>query len=275
MNKKYYKIQIIIIFLSFLFISGKPLAAEKGYVFSIVPQQSASKTVRIWGPVLRYVSNKTGHHLRLKIYKDIPTFEGSLHQGNSDFSYMNPYHYVVFHDTPGYEAFAKAKDKRIKGILVVKKDGPIQSVSQLEGAEIAFPSPAAFAASLLIRGWLDQQGVTFTPVYVRSHDSGYLNVSKGRFPASGGVIRTLKNMKTSVRDQLQILHTTPGYTPHAIAAHPRVPTEVVHAVQKAFLSMDQDETGRKLLKALKIKGWEEGRDNDWGDVRALDLKELQ
>lgn len=250
-------------------------AEEKEYLFSIVPQQSASKTVRIWDPVLRYLSERSGHKLRLKVYKDIPTFEQSLSEAEGDFSYMNPYHYTVFHRGSGYQALAKAKDKQIEGILVVKKDGPIKTVAQLEHANLAFPSPAAFAASLLIRGWLTQQGVEFTPVYVRSHDSGYLNVSKDRFLGSGGVMRTFNNMDAKVRNQLRILHTTQGYTPHAIASHPRVPAEVVKDVQKALLSMDRNETSIPLLQELKIKGWQQAHDNDWDDIRALNLQELK
>lgn len=247
-------------------------AAE--YSFSIVPQQSPSKTAKTWGPVLSHLSKQTGHTLKLKTYRSIPEFENALSLGHSDLSYMNPYHYTVFHERSGYQALAKAKNKRIKGILVVKKDSPIQSVAELEGTKLAFPSPAAFAASILPRGGLGQQGIQFNPTYVGSHDSSYLNVAQGRFAAGGGVMRTFNNMKPRVRDKLRILHTTQGYTPHAVAAHSRVPTSVVQAIQKALLNMDQSDDGRKIVKGLKVKGWEKASNSDWDDVRALSMTEL-
>jgi phosphonate transport system substrate-binding protein len=250
-------------------------AKEQEFIFSVVPQQSASKTVKIWDPIVRYLSERSGYSLRLRVYKNIPVFEESLRNEESDFSYMNPYHYTVFHEGHGYQALSKAKNKRIKGILVVKKDGPVNSAKDLNNTKVAFPSPAAFAASLLVRGWLKQQGISFTPVYVRSHDSGYLNVTQRRFPASGGVLRTFNNMSETVRNQLHILYTTDGFTPHAIASHPRVPAAVVEAVQKALLSMDSDETGRALLQSVKIEGWEKGINADWDDVRALNLTALE
>lgn len=250
-------------------------AVETEYLFSVVPQQSASKTAKTWGPVVRYLAEQTGHNLRLRTYKSIDVFERALHRGEADLSYMNPLQYVTSHEKQGYLAFAKAKGKRIKGILVVKKDSPIHTLKQLDGTRLAFPSPGAFAATLLVRADLLQQGVSVTPVYVRSHDSGYLNVTKGRFVASGGVLRTFNNMDANVRDQLRILHTTSAYTPHAIAAHPRVPAVVVTDVQQALLGMAKNENGRKLLQGLKIKAWEKAQNNDWDDVRALNFEGIR
>lgn len=261
-----------IFFLNSIFFCSSINANQ--YNFSVVPQQSASKTLQIWSPVIDYIVEQTGYHLNLKIYKSIPDFEKALGKGQADLSYMNPYHYTIFHQQHGYQPLVKAKDKRIKGIIVVKKNGPVQQPSQLSGAKLAFPSAGAFGASLLTQAWLKQQGVHFTPVYVRSHDSGYLNVSQGRFPACGGVLRTLNNMQPEVRDQLQILHTTEGYTPHAIAAHPRVPAAVIQAIQISLLNMDQNDTGRGLLQQLKINGWQTALDSDWNDVRALQLNEI-
>lgn len=249
-------------------------AAEKTYTFSVVPQQSAIKTAKIWGPILRRLSTETGVYFKLQTNKDIPTFEQHLQQGEYDFSYMNPYHYTVFHNAQGYEAIARAKDKRIQGIVVVRKDSPTQDLQELNNQKLAFPSPAAFAASILPRSYMKQQGINITPDYVSSHDSVYLNVAKGRHLAGGGVVRTFDNFQPVLKNELKILWRTPKYTPHAIAAHPRVPQNVVLAVQETLLSLDQSESGQVLLQTLKVKGFEAGKDADWDDVRALNIQEL-
>jgi len=152
--------------------------------FSVVPQQSASKLARLWTPIVTYLSEKTGHDVRFTTAKDIPTFEARLAEGQYDFAYMNPYHYTVFSSAPGYSAFARQKDKRIKGIVVVRKDSTLRDMEELEGERLAFPSPAAFAASVLPRSHLRTEGIGFTPQYVSSHDSVYLGVARGLFPAA-------------------------------------------------------------------------------------------
>ncbi len=206
------------------------------YTFGVVPQQSGSKLSRLWSPILQYLENETGYHLRFATTRNIPTFEKRLSTGKYDIAYMNPYHYTEHHDITGYNAFAKAKDKRLKGILVVHKDSTLKSLEDLEDQELAFPSNA-FAATLVPRAHFNQLGTDVTPKYVSSHDSVYRNVAKGRYPAGGGVMRTFKNASPEIRDQLRVLWKSDGYTPHAFAAHPRVPPEAVEKIQQAMLKM--------------------------------------
>ena len=133
-----------------LLLSNMALATnDKVYTFGVVPQQSASKLAKTWIPILKYIHKKTGYRLKFKTARTIPVFERRLKKAAYDFSYMNPYHYTVFHASAGYDAFGKAKNKRIKGIIVVRKDSPYKSISELNNKKLAFPSPGAFAATIL------------------------------------------------------------------------------------------------------------------------------
>ncbi len=250
-----------------------PAAAEEppALEFGIVPQQSATRLARLWVPVLEYLGERSGLRLRFKTAPNIPKFEERVAAGEYHFAYMNPYHYTVFHEKPGYVAFAYAADKRLKGIVVVRKDSGIRSLEELKGATMAFPAPAAFAASVLPRAHLRNVGIDVTPKYVSSHDSVYRSVAKGLYPAGGGVVRTFSNMEPAIRDQLRVLWTTDGFTPHAFAARPDVPVGAVDRLQRAMVAMRGDEAGRKLLASLKIDGLQAAHDSAWDDVRALGL----
>ena len=118
-----------------------------------------------------------------------------------------------------------------------------------------------------------QKGIGVVPSYVSSHDSVYRNIAKGRYPAGGGVMRTFRNTAPAYRDKLRILWTSEGYTPHAFASHPRVDEEAVRKLQQAMLDMDKDPRGKVLLKSIRLKGIETGANNEWDDVRALNIKE--
>ncbi|MFT5175377.1 MAG: phosphonate transport system substrate-binding protein [Gammaproteobacteria bacterium] len=240
------------------------------FTFGIVPQQLPSKLLQSWGPVLRYLQQRTGHRFVFRTAADIPTFEQRVTANEYDFAYMNPYHFTVYnHGDTGYQALAKAKDKRIHGILVVRKDSALRTLAELQGATLAFPAPAAFAASVLPRAHLKAESTEFDVRYVSSHDSVYKAVAKGLFPAGGGVLRTFNATDPAVRQQLRILWTSPGYTPHAIAVHPRVPQEVVESVRRALVVMADDEAGRLVLDRLKVKGFAAAANANWDDVRAL------
>ncbi len=262
------------IFAILMLLSSVTVHAER-FTFAIVPQQSASRLAKLWTPIMRHLSDETGHEFVFVTAVDIPTFEKRLENGEYDFSYMNPYHFTVFNQSPGYQAIAKAKDKQIKGIIVARKDSNIQSLAELNGSPLAFPSPAAFAATILTQAELNARDIEFIPNYVSSHDSVYLSVARGLFPAGGGVMRTFKSLDEEVRAQLTPIWITNGYTPHAIAAHPDLNSEIVEEIRRLLVNLHHSSMGMQQLESLKIKGFVSATNNDWDDVRALNIQTLE
>lgn len=260
-----------------LTLSDVGVAAEARTVlkFGIVPQQSASELAKAWMPFLHFLAEKTGYELHFATAKDIPTFEQRLAAGEYDIAYMNPYHYVVFHSSPGYRVLTKESERMLKGIVVVRKNDVIPDISVLAGEVVAFPGPAAFAATILVQGELDRLGISVAPKYVASHDSVYLAVARGFTVAGGGIPRTLENMPPEVRDQLRILWSTSAYTPHAIAVHPRLSAAVAAQLQQAMTTMAADPRGAELLKAIGFKGLTLAQDKDYDDVRRLNIRLLE
>ena len=252
-----------------------PAAMGEPLTFGIVPQQSAQKLARNWGPVCAYLSEKTGIDIRFTTAPDIPEFERRLANSQYDIAYMNPYHYTVFCRSPGYIAFAKQKDKFISGIIVVHKDSTFRDCDDFAGKTLVFPSPAAFAASILTRAHFRKTGISITPKYVKSHDSVYYNVAQGLFAAGGGVKRTFMNTDPDVRKKLRIIWTTDEYTSHAIAAHPRITPTVRDKILAGLLMMNANVHARPLLEAIKFKGFAPAADEMWDDVRALEIDILE
>ncbi len=250
-------------------------AEPASLVFGVVPQQSATTLIKRWGPVLHYLEKKTGISLSFKTAPSIPQFEQKLSEGEYDIAYMNPYHYTVFSQQPGYRAFAREKGKYIQGIVVVQKNSLITSINELESSTIAFPAPAAFAASILPQAMFAQRGITIHPRYVSSHDSVYRTVEKGLLPAGGGIMRTLDNIDANIKNNLRILWKSELYTAHAFAAHPRVSVDALNQLVSAMIVMGQSEEGLVLLDNLKFQGLIRARDADWNDVRSLRLPALK
>ncbi|MCG8490558.1 MAG: phosphate/phosphite/phosphonate ABC transporter substrate-binding protein [Sneathiellales bacterium] len=251
-------------------VSGGQAATGEKLTVGVVPQQSATRLAKIWVPFLQEISKRSGQELVFATAKDIPAFEACLAQGAYDIAYMNPYHYTEFHDAVGYQAFARQKEKRLRGIIVTRQDTDLTELADLDGATVAFPSPAAFGASVVPRAEMKGQGIDITPRYVKSHDSVYRAVSAGMVPAGGGVLRTFNTVDPKIREQLKVIYRTDGYTPHAFAAHPDVPKAVVETIFSAMETLEG--TAEGLLKALGMAGIEPGRNADWDDVRALGLE---
>ena len=248
-----------------------PWASADSFTFSVVPQQNAIKTAQVWAPVIDYLAQVTGHEFKLRTAKDIPAFQDGLAEGIYDFAYMNPYHYTTYSESAGYLPLVHRAGNGIRGVVVIKKGSPIRSLMDLDGRVLGFPAPAAFAATLINRAEIKAAGATVTSKYTSSHDSVYRAVAVGLLDTGGGIGRTLKAADPKVRDQLEILHTTQEYTPHAVAVLPSVDESLRRQVQQALVDM-QD---LALLDRLKISGWQAAVDSDWDDVRALNLQAIQ
>lgn len=245
---------------SYLVIFGLPLlitsafAESRTYTVGVVPQFAPLRTAEIWQPILEEVSRSSGIHLQLKSSPSIPDFEQQCNAGGYDFAYMNPYHLIVTNQSQGYRPLLRDNGRQLHGIIVIKKDSDVQSVDQLNGKIIAFPSPNALGAALIPRAELHEKfNLDTRAIYVKSHSSVYLNVLLGKATAGGGVQKTLSQQPSEIRDQLRILYKTTEIAPHPLTVHPSVTQDVQNKISQAFLTLGSSEQGAKLLNKIPMK----------------------
>jgi phosphonate transport system substrate-binding protein len=226
------------------------------YSFGVVPQFEQRKLYAIWKPIVEELEKQTGLKLKLTTTLQIQDFEKEYLQGNYDFVYMNPYFMVKGIQAKNYIPLVHDKTP-LRGILVVRKDGPIKKIADLKGKTMAFPSPNAIGACLMIRSDLERlYQVTVTPLYVKTHSSVYLHVARDRVPAGGGVQKTLQEQDPLIQESLMVLYTTRPIPSHPIAAHERVPKADRERLQKALFAMGNTEAGRALLSRIPVQALE-------------------
>ena len=240
-------------FLLLLAAAGAVAAEKEVFILAVVPQFTPSEVHRNWTPIVEKLSRATGRHIEIKIYPSIPKFEAAFLNGEIDLAFMNPYHAVMAKRAQGYIPLVRDDANRLTGILVVRHDSPIKSIKELNGKELVFPAPNAFGASLYMRALLaEQEKISITPHYVKTHSNTYRQVIIGEAAAGGGVNNTLKREPPEVQAQLRVLFETPGVPSHPLVAHPRVPEGVREAVTNTLLEMQNDPAGQKLLVEIQI-----------------------
>ncbi len=231
---------------------GRALAAEP-YDFAVVPQFEQRKLFAIWKPVVDELQKRTGIPLRLVATLSIGEFERNFHKGKFDFVYTNPYQVMKEISLQGYIPLVRDRVP-LRGIIVVRKDSPFRNVRALQGKRLAFPSPNAVGACMLIRADLScLYDVTVQPVYVKTHSSVYLHVVNGLTDAGGGVEKTFGEQDPGIRDSLRVIYTTREMPSHPVAAHPRVPKDIREKVRQAFLGMASTAEGRDMLGKIPMK----------------------
>jgi phosphonate transport system substrate-binding protein len=237
-------------FIVFLFTLSA--SAVGSYRIGIVPQFSTMQTAKAWVPVLQQLEITTGYQFELVFYPDIPSFEKAFLVGDTDFVYLNPYHEVMAFDAQGYLPLVR-DNKKLKGILVARKDSSIKKVEDLVNQKIAFPAPNAFGASLWMRAQLTRVfHIPFEAVYVGTHQNVYRQVAMGDVLAGGAVQATLDKESENLRQSLNVIYTTPEVAPHPFSVHPRISKAVATKVQQAILNMAITEENQKKLIAVQL-----------------------
>ena len=254
-------------------VIGTPVsAAEQTLRFGVVPQFDARRIQQIWQPVLNSLEKQSGLHFELVGSPSIPEFEKQLLAGDFDVAYMNPYHLLKAHESQGYTPLVRDVGRTLFGIVVARKDGPVNEVNDLDGKAVAFPAPNALGAALIPRSeFREIYKINIQPEYVRSHSSVYLNVVTGQTVAGGGVQKTLQAQPKNIRDALKIIYKTPQVAPHPVAAHPRLTSAIHEKIREAFLQMGDSPEDNILLAKIPMKQAGQANMEDYAPLKEMGL----
>lgn len=218
---------------------------------AVVPQLTPLEMTRNWAPVVRALGD-AGFACELVVYPSISAFEPEFLRGRADLVYLNPYHMVMARRAHGYEPLLR--DRRLlEGLLVVRKEGWIRDLVQLEAQRISFPSPNALAASMYLRALLQREyRLRYDAHYAMNHRNAIRQVLAGDSAAAGAIRTTLEQEPEHVRQALRVIYTTPGLPPHPVAVHPRVPAPLREIVTDTLLGLASDTAGRAIMAALQL-----------------------
>ena len=237
----------------FFFIFNSFLKAD--ILMGVVPQQGPLKLFKIWQPVANYLSEEIGIKVRFRTEKSINKFAQTLYEGTYDFVYMNPLQFVLLNQKFKYDALTRS-DKLIHGVIIMKKGSTIKGINK-ENVRILFSSPAAFAATILIKyDLLEKYGFTSKQIqsarYVNSHDSVYKGLYRNLGDLGGGIVRTFNYTDNlPLHKKLFVAHKTKGYPTHPFAIKAKFSSSIKKKLTKALLNMPKTLLSRLHMKKLK------------------------
>lgn len=229
----------------------------------------------IWQKVFSYISQETGLELVFEPAGSQLDFELNLAKSYYDLAVVSPLQFDAFRLNPGYQAQVKRKAQPIRGIIFVKKNGAIKSFSELRDAIIAFPNPLNFESSIAPRESLKRLKFNIIPKFLPSESAVYLEVINEKYIAGSGTQENFLAQPVEIRNSLKIIWDSPGFTPHAFVAHPRVDFFSLVKLKRAFVDMIKNDNAKKLLPYIFVdNGFEVARDSDWDEIKLIDLHEL-
>jgi len=238
-------------------------------VFGISPNENSDSYSKYWEMLVEQVSLISGQNIRLETSEDAEEFETKLSQGAFDFVLLNAHMYTQAHDAMGYNAFAKEKDHKDKGVIVVHRDSNIKSLADLKSQTMGLSDPRRFTSTVLTRAHLNQEGIPVKMEMVESDKAVYRAVVQGDVVAGAGEVHSLNDINPNANSKLRVIWSSQQYSSNAFAAHPRVSSEQLERVRGALIELDNDPKGKRLLANVKFKGIASASDEEWNDIRAL------
>jgi phosphonate transport system substrate-binding protein len=232
----------------FVALQASALAAEQPYSFNVLNHRSIALTAQYWNPILLYVTEKSGVPLELKLNRTSKENTAKAESGAYDFVYSNHF-FTPARDKLGFRVIARPSGPGIRGQLVVLQDSGVRELADLQGHEVAFPTPDGFAGYWLPMDALVNAGLNVKPVFAGNAEASIgmlLHEDVAAAAVNNTVIESLSR-RTGIK--YRVLWSSKLYHDLAVMAHPRVARDKVAAVKAALVGMAKDRQGRKILEA--------------------------
>ncbi len=252
---------------------GEKKTGQKGdgLVLGVMPSLPPTKLFTKFQPLADYLTKITGKIVTVSTAPNFQEYIARLQNGKYELILPNPYQYVMVSRTPGYTPLAKVSGIPFKGLIVVRKDSGINSISDLKGKRIAYPDPSALAATMQVRAFLKRNGIVperdTKESYAASQDSVIFGVHERLFDAAGTWPETLERVPDDIMKDLKILVETETLPQRPVAVRADIPQETASKVKSSLLGMANDPEGQKVLASMGYKGFDDTSDREYDKVR--------
>ena len=223
-------------------------AAQKAHSFYVLHQRTIALTAQYWNPILTYVSAKSGVPLELRLAKSAKDGNSVAEAGGYDFQYTNHF-FTPERDGLGYKVIARPAGPGIRSQIVVSQDSPISKLQDLDGKEVAFVSPDAFAGYWLPMDALLRAKVDVKVVFTGNQEASSAQLRVNKVAAAGVNSSVMARYGRRESFEYRALWTSDVYQDLCIMANPRIPAQKIAAVRAALVEMANEPEGRKVLQA--------------------------
>lgn len=232
-----------------LFAAGAVRAADApAYNFSPVNQYNLQVSAAFWNPIIRYVSQKSGVRLNLKLGRTSADTTSYVLAREVDFAFTN---HLFSPDRArlGWTVFGRRDAPPVRAQIVVPADSPVIGLAQLAGESVAFPGPEAMVAYKVAYAQLLRRNIPVDVIFAGNMDAAFEQLFAGKATAVGANSELVQSYRSREHKSFRVLWSSEPFSDLALMASPRVPADHVRAVARAFFGMDKDPEGRRILAA--------------------------
>lgn len=216
------------------------------YRFSPVNQWDIARTAAYWNPIIRYVSDKSGVRLELKIGRTSADTTAYVLAQEVEFVFSN-HLFSPERDQLGWKVFGRRWTPPLQGQIAVPVDSPITRLEELKGQEVVFAGPEAFIGYKLPYAHLLSKNIDVKAVFAGNQNAAFAQLFAGKARAVGSNSALVDGYSVREGKKFRVLWTSEGFHDLALMASSKVPEQDVKAVTSAFINMHRDPAGKAIL----------------------------
>lgn len=216
------------------------------YRFSPVNQWDIQKTAAYWNPIIRYVSDKSGVKLELKIGRTSADTTAYVLAQEVEFVFSN-HLFSPDREKLGWRVFGRRWTPAVYGEIAVPADSSITKLDDLRGQDMVFAGPEAFIGYKVPMAHLLSKGIDVKPVFAGNQNAAFAQLFAGKAKAVGSNSALIEGATFRDGRKFRVLWTSDAYHDLALMASAKVPEQDMKAVASAFIGMHRDSEGKAIL----------------------------
>ncbi len=256
------------------FSSSKSNESKKEYVFGVHPLHNPQRLHEVFSPLMDYLNKHFEDvSFKLEASRNYAVYDKKLYAQKFDFALPNPYQTVnaVKHD---YKIFGKmADDYNFRGIILIRRDSGINSITDLKGKIVTYPAPTALAATMMPQYYIQQHGLDVMKDidnrYVGSQESSIMNVFLKHSSASATWPLpwiALSKERPEIAEQLIVKWETDSLPNNGLVAKKDIPVDVINKVSSLLFNLHKSKEGKVILDRMVLSAFEKADNTTYKPV---------
>lgn len=239
--------------LGLVLVMTQPWAQQPPLRMALIPYLSPNVLVPLFQPLARHFEKDMGRPVELFSAPTIRSHVERILKPDFDIIFSAPHMGRLAQLDAGYVPIGSF-ERPLKGVITVRKDGPIQKIQQLKGRTIAINDRLVLNSILTLQE-LAARGIKLSDlklVSAASQNSAILSVIAGNVDAAITVNFALGQVSKDQLQQVRVLFQTddvPSMPGTLILVHPQMPKETQSRLTASLLRFAQTDGGKQFFLA--------------------------
>ena len=256
-----------------------PAAALEKFYLGLIPEQDMFSQKARYEPLARYISEKAGIDVELKMLSRYGNIVENFTSSRLDAAFFGSFTGALAIRKLEVEPLARPlwldNTSTYYGMVFVRKDSSIKDANDMKGKTFVFVDRATTAGWLLPLNYFVELGIGdfqswFSETYFAgTHEDAIYDVLDRKADigaAKNTVYYRLASKDVRILNELQILTKSPQVPANALAVRKDLDNSLKIKLQKILLQMDQDKQGRDVLLNFGAKKFIQTTPNDYEPV---------